>query len=391
MTGIASRMWQASPRWARDVAGMLQARRVGDVVPEFPAVERREIRLLIAPANFAGQAAQWAGAVRRDPRVAAINMVTGTANLFGFPADYVVPNRISAHSRAWQRRFLDEASATFTHVLVEAELRPLGGAYRGSVVAQVRALMERGLKVAMVAHGTDVRLPSRHVRDEPDSPYAKDWPDVGLVEQGVLHNLAILRELSLPTFVSTPGLLADVPDATLLPLRVDAEVWRTAAVRPVLDAAVPRVVHVPSAGRVKGTHRIADAMASMHGNGEIHFSQVSGVAHARMPEYYGEADVVLDQFLIGDYGVAACEAMAAGRVVVGHVSADVRRYVEREFGMTLPIVEATVASLPDVLRDIKTNRDSYRDVAAAGPRYVERAHSSDASSSALMPWLTGLG
>ncbi len=39
-----------------------------------------------------------------------------------------------------------------------------------------------------------------------------------------------------------------------------------------------------------------------------------------MPEVYGGADIVLDQFPLGTYGVAACEALVAGRLVVSHVS-----------------------------------------------------------------------
>ena len=93
-----------------------------------------------------------------------------------------------------------------------------------------------------------------------------------------------------------------------------------------------------------------------------------------MPGIYGSSDIVLDQFRLGDYGVAACEAMAAGRLVVSHVSGQVRNAVEKDSGVTLPIVEANIDSLEHVLLHIVANRQHYRDVAEAGPSFVTRVH-----------------
>ncbi len=106
---------------------------------------------------------------------------------------------------------------------------------------------------------------------------------------------------------------------------------------------------------MKGTQLIAPVLERLAERGTIDFRYVEGVAAADMPALYGEADIVLDQFRIGSYGVAACEAMAAGRVVVGHVSPAVRSHVLRATGLELPIVEAT----PDSLRggaDVRARR-----------------------------------
>ena len=47
-------------------------------------------------------------------------------------------------------------------------------------------------------------------------------------------------------------------------------------------------------------------------------------------------------FRSGDYGVGACETMASGRIVLAHVSEQVRGVVEGEAGMPLPIPETTI-------------------------------------------------
>ena len=47
---------------------------------------------------------------------------------------------------------------------------------------------------------------------------------------------------------------------------------------------------------------------------------MQGVPHTELVEMVKSADIVVDQLLLGSYGVFACEAMAAGRVTVGHIA-----------------------------------------------------------------------
>ena len=69
----------------------------------------------------------------------------------------------------------------------------------------------------------------------------------------------------------------------------------------------------------------------------IEYRQIVGVPHAEMPEFYAGADIVLDQFTLGSYGVAACEAMASGRLVMGHVDEPARAEVRDRTGLDLPV------------------------------------------------------
>ena len=110
-----------------------------------------------------------------------------------------------------------------------------------------------------------------------------------------------------------------------------------------------------------------------------------------MPAVYGSADIVLDQFRIGDYGVAACEALAAGRVVVGHVSEHARAHVRHATGRDLPIVEATIDSLEAVLTDIVTHRERFAAVAREGLPFVTGVHDGRFSADVLRPFLTSTG
>jgi glycosyltransferase involved in cell wall biosynthesis len=108
-----------------------------------------------------------------------------------------------------------------------------------------------------------------------------------------------------------------------------------------------------------------------------------------MAGVYKGADIVIDQFTMGLYGVAACEAMAAGRIVVSFVGDTVRARAREITGREVPIVEATPATLVEVLEKILDDRDAARDAAAAGPSYVRENHDGRRSAAALAPFLTG--
>src|SRR5690606_26671255 len=100
-----------------------------------------------------------------------------------------------------------------------------------------------------------------------------------------------------------------------------------------------------------------------------------------------DADVVLDQFRIGNYGVAACEAMAAGRLVVSHVTAQVRDHVRASSGKGRPVVEATPDTIEAVLRDVVARREHFRAEAARGPGSVADLPDGATAARVLAPFL----
>ena len=85
-----------------------------------------DVRLYIAPANFAAQGYRWARSAERLAGVGAVNMQYRTSSDFGFPADYSVSEVVFSSSGDWGRRQRDAVAEHFTHVLIEAE-RPLFG------------------------------------------------------------------------------------------------------------------------------------------------------------------------------------------------------------------------------------------------------------------------
>lgn len=351
-------------------------------VPAPPAVPAAPVRLFVGPTNFAGQGHAWARAAEQLPGVGAVSMAAVRAGGFAFPVDDPVPEAVWAGSRRWQRQ-RRELLPQFSHVMIESGRPLMGRARGGDPFAEARWLGSLGVRVAMLCHGSDVRLPSRHRELESFSPFTADWELTAVLEEQAARLAAGLAGFDGPVLVSTPDLLLDVPGATWLPVVVDVDRWAGAGAVVPLEREVPVVVHAPSSPHIKGTTLIEPVLERLHAEGLVEYRRIEGVPADRMPQVYGEADVVLDQFRIGNYGVASCEAMAAGRLVVSHVSDFVRERAREAAGSELPILEATPDTLEDVLRSVLADRDTARSLATRGPELVRTLHSGPRSAEVL--------
>ena len=384
MHPLAERVWRTVPKSAQDAiaAGIDRARGVTPPAPPVPD-RTKQHRLLVGPVNYAGQGYRWSRALESTGRVSARNYVHTENNVLQYDADYRVTWRTAEHSRAWQQSMVDELERDYTHVMIEACFPVLGGMYSGDVRKQVALLQARGLKLAIVGHGTDVRLPSTHMNADSWSYFHNDiWVPAALLEPSVAENLRLIADLGLPTFVSTAGLLVDVPQAHFVGVVVDPDKWANDT-RPLTRERI-RVVHAPTNPNLKGTPDIAPVARRLHDEGLIEYVELKGIPNAEMPTVFADADVVLDQFRTGDYGVGACETMAAGRIVLAHVTDQVRSEVAAHAGMPLPVPETTIDTVETVLRDIAARRDHYRAIAASGPEFVRRLHNGDFSRDVLM-------
>lgn len=342
-----------------------------------PPVPGEPTRLWIAPANFAGQGRAWAQAVQRHlAGVGARNMAVSGRIVFA--ADQLVAPQIY-RDIAWQRAQERYVLANYTHVLVESERPVFGTLYGRTCVQDVRRLRAAGVSVALISHGSDLRVPSDHARRHPFSPFAPGagaGPEVDAttakLEAQARRNRELLARFDGPVFVSTPDLLDDAPHAVWCPTVVDPDEWSRDA--PVLERPVPRVVHIPSNGLLKGSAHIDAALAPLAQAGFIDYRRLEGVPRDVLRREYERADIVVDQVAMGLYGVAAIEAMAAGRLVLAYLGEPVRERIRAATGLEVPIVEVTPRTLRIRVEEAVADRDAARARAAAGPDYARRVH-----------------
>jgi hypothetical protein len=372
-----ARAYLAVRRWTSP------ARRVAPG-PRRPSMPRQKVRLMVGPANQAGQGWEWCRAAERTLPGVAAQAFTVQRNALDYRADYAVTAQ-QYRDPGWQRDQERYVRAQFSHVLIEA-LRPvLGNRYGRDCRGDVRELARHGLSTALVAHGSEIRLPSRHAARERWSPFGEGSELVDRLEDQARRNGAIMREFTGPVFVSTPDLLVDVPRAQWLPVVVDVDRWATSSA--VMQRSRPRVIHVPSNAWLKGTAVISDVARRLESAGMIDYQQLDGVSHDQMPELVASADIVIDQVIMGLYGVGACEALAAGRVVIGYVGSRVRDHVRNVTGREVPIVESDPVTLTSVVAEIVSNRSRAREIAAEGVAFVREVHDGTKSGQVLGGWI----
>lgn len=353
-------------------------------VPQLAGVGDARVRLLIGPNNTAEQAYLWARAVEGElPGAAAVSVYGLGSDTFEAEVDLRIPQAVYLRAGAWHAAFEDYL-ATRTHVIWESGLPLLGRRYGSSVAAEVRRLTERGVSCGLLFHGSDIRPPSLHAADSRWSPFSNTSRVVRALEDEATQNAALAASLDVPCFVSTPDLLRWLPGAEWCPIVVDPTRWHAVRSR---EQGPPIVAHAPSNTWIKGTQLIEPMLGRLHHEGVIEYRQIVGVAHAAMPAFYAGADVVLDQFRLGSYGVAACEAFASGRLVMGHVDDRTRAEVRGRTGLDLPLHEATVESLEGELRRFAADPEAFAETQAAGPGFVAEVHDGRRSAAALAPFL----
>ena len=354
------------------------------------SLPKSETNLLIAPANFGGQGYQWARSAETLPGVSAANLAFwDPAAVIRGKSDFLVKPEVGRESHIWARRQKRAIEHSFSHVLVEAELPILGGLYGKDLVREITALQKAGIKVALVSHGSDVRLPSKHRSIEPGSPFHSPLDGrTDALEAKASRNLALMDQLGLPEFVSTPDLLQFRPDATWLPLVADPDMWTS--VEPTrLNRETPVVLHVP--GRrpaLKGTDSITPAMRTLEKEGLIKYIQSEVVPHDQLPELYKKADIVVNQVGIGGYGTVSVEAMLAGRIVVTQVWESARNTIRAQTGHGLPIVEATRETLEESVRNIVTSKEEYADLGQRSRDFALEVHSRENAARILRSFLS---
>jgi glycosyltransferase involved in cell wall biosynthesis len=191
------------------------------------------------------------------------------------------------------------------------------------------------------------------------------------------HRCKVLRHPHLTSadvaFVSTPDLLAFVPGAHLLPGPVDLTKWAPrGGRREVISHAHPvRIVHGPTNRAVKGTKYLLDAVERLKSAGyPVEIDLLEGLPHEQLHALTEQADIAVDQLMIGAYGTFSVEMMAKGLPVVCRIREDLRRFYPPD----LPVIDAEPDSIYEVLESLIIRPERWADLGRRGIEYVRREH-----------------
>lgn len=346
--------------------------------------------LLVGPANYAGQAHAWARAAEDQLGIPASSFSHSTqlplglgGPTFTFPTDrqFPHPRLATPFGRRLRLRSLARTRAVALDGFVPVGARPDEG-----VDEDVAFLLERGTEVALISHGSDLRHPQEHLSWFPDSYFAladEQWN--AWMQAQVERNQATLRGFpDVPLFVSTPDLLIHQPRATWLPLTVSDAMFASDQ-PPALARRRPVVLHIPSRRNppIKGTQFIDPVLQKLHAQGVVEYVSPEGVSHPEMLSLISRADIVVDQLLVGAYGLTAVEAMSMGRLVVAGIAPRVKDLMPE----APPLVEATPETFAEAMTRVLDSREDMSRTAVEGRKFARRWHNGRAAASALGAWL----
>ena len=135
------------------------------------------------------------------------------------------------------------------------------------------------------------------------------------------------------------------------------------------------IIHGPSSPQKKGTKYVKSAVEKLSKIRDINYIELQNMDHDEVVERLGEGDIVVDQLLCGDYGLASVEALARGNAVVANICDTVKS----SYPDDLPIVSATPETIFDVLLDLVDDHAKRIDLAKCGYEYAYRVHSKEAT------------
>lgn len=321
--------------------------------------------VLQAPTNIAGQAWQYAQGLRECGAQARV-LIIGEPGGFRYPSDDVV-RLPRSRSGAWLVRGREVVRAAARYDVLHFHF----GQLLTSRPAEAAIYRRLGRKPVMHYWGSDVRLASVLSEGNPWIAELAPLLEDERIVRGRLERLgralptAIVSDIELERYVAPyHARVARIPQAVDLPVL-------TGDGPGTEHAGVCTVAHLPSRRGIKGTRHVIEAVDELHRRGRrFRFDLIEGVPNAEAQRRVAAADIVVDQLLLGTHGIAALEAMALAKPVIGYVRPDLRG----DYPADLPIVDADPHRLLAVLDELLADPDRRATLGHAGRRYVGRRH-----------------
>lgn len=228
-----------------------------------------------------------------------------------------------------------------------------------------------GKKTMVIFTGCDIRLPEKvekykwnPCRNCPDE-YKKFTGCVIETKPGKIREIEKNFDVLLSA-EEAAGSLNKEYHAALFP--VDAEKFAYTGVNPSRRL---RILHAPSNPEYKGTKYITAAIEKLKTEFDFEFKVVNNIKAEELYKEIEAADIVIDQMLVGFYGLLSIESMAMGKPVVCYIREDIASCSPAE----MPVINANPDNIYDVLKEVLRNPAKLIEIGIRSREYVEKYHS----------------
>ncbi|MDP2683939.1 MAG: hypothetical protein Q8P20_02675 [bacterium] len=173
-----------------------------------------------------------------------------------------------------------------------------------------------------------------------------------------------------------PDLLLSSPTSKFLPYaNVDLNVWKPIYnnEKKLNKKKMFVIAHAPSSRKIKGTQYILKSIERLTHNGyNIKLQLFEKLTHDQIATACQNADLIIDQLLIGWYGGFAVEMMALGKPVICYLDDRISHLVP--FYNDIPIINANPQTLYKKIEFFINHPQELAIIGKKSRQFVERIH-----------------
>jgi MarR-like DNA-binding transcriptional regulator SgrR of sgrS sRNA len=152
--------------------------------------------------------------------------------------------------------------------------------------------------------------------------------------------------------------------------RIDISKFKPAYPDPLKK--IPHVIHVSSQHYTKGTDKVLEILEELSQNKSCTYKVITNETREGVLKQVSECDIFLDQFIIGEYGLASVEAMAFGKPVISYIRPQNIQTLPSNF----PMIIASLDELREALTDLVENPQKRTELGQKSREYAKKNHDS---------------
>jgi glycosyltransferase involved in cell wall biosynthesis len=131
-------------------------------------------------------------------------------------------------------------------------------------------------------------------------------------------------------------------------------------------------LHCPSNPERKGTDAIVSAFKELKNEGyDFEFKLLQNLNHNEVISQIKKSDVLIDQLIIGWYGIIAVEAMSLGTPVISYIRKDFDDYKKNN---DIPIINGNIKNIKNVIKKILDKEIDLREYREKSLNFVKAFH-----------------
>lgn len=233
-------------------------------------------------------------------------------------------------------------------------------------------------KIFVTFQGSDARLAKYSLDNYPITYFSQTDKDENRKrDKRIIRKVKIFDTYADQLFTTNPDLCNTLPKRTVFRPYTKIQVEQWSPRYSSYDKEKLRIVHAPTSRLKKGTDLIIATINKLIADGEsIEFTLVEHMSNQEAINVYKNADLVIDQIMVGWYGGLAVECMALGKPVMVYIREEDMKFIPREMAEDMPVIRTSPDYLYDDLKLWIHSREELKKLSVKSRRYVEKWHDS---------------